>query len=133
LKVVLDTNVLFSGLLWGGCPDQCLKAAQEGMYELFFSDEIMVELQRTLGTKGGLDKPEISLMIEYIHEIGRKVNITMPIQAILSHPPDNRIVETAVAAGAEIIVSGDRHLLDLGRYNDIEILSPRDFINFLTE
>ncbi|HEX8228447.1 MAG TPA: putative toxin-antitoxin system toxin component, PIN family, partial [Chloroflexia bacterium] len=61
------------------------------------------------------------------------VHPTVPIDAIASDPDDNKFLECAVAGGADYIVSGDKHLLSLGEYEGIRILSPADFLRVLEQ
>lgn len=63
-----------------------------------------------------------------LRSMARVLNPQKTIRIIAQDPADNRILECALAAGADFIVSGDKHLLRLGRFKDISILSPREFI-----
>jgi len=66
-----------------------------------------------------------------MRDLAEMVRPVESLKVILGDPDDDRVLECAVAAGAEIIVSGDRHLLGLGIFRDIRILSPTDFLNEL--
>ena len=133
MRVVLDTNVWLSGLLWGGVPAQILQLIEQGQLEAIASEEILTELRQTL------DRPKLQKRLNQlgiatnaiILAVGQIVTIvsTEPIQIDnLRDPKDAIIIAAAIAGEVEFIISGDQDLLVLEQISGILILSPRDFI-----
>lgn len=87
-------------------------------------DEIREVLQRP---KFGLSSEQALTLIEELHDLCRIVTPKARIRAVDTDPDDNMILECASAADADVIVSGDSHLLDLGQWRDIRILAPANF------
>ena len=134
MKVVLDTNVLISGIIFGGNPREILNAAIRGEIILFFSRYILEELEMVLGRpKFGFPPEVILAILTELNTAGTLVVPTMRIDSIKEDPDDNRIIECAVEANADYLVTGDAHLLDLRRYKHIEIVNPTDYLAILTE
>jgi len=131
MRVVLDTNVVASALLWGGVPDQLLRAGRENRISLFTSTPLLAELTDILGRRKFEKKLAASgLTAEQI--VDRYVALAMLVRpatiapVILNDPDDDHVLSCAAAARADLIVSGDRHLLDLGRYQEIRIVNSAE-------
>ena len=126
-RVVLDSNVIISGFLFGGPPARVLECALAGHIACFTSlavlDEVRGVLQRP---KFGLSPDQVLTLIEKLHDLCVVVAPTRHIRAVAADPDDNAILECAVAARAAMIVTGDSRLLDLGKWKRIRILSPSD-------
>jgi len=129
VKVVADTNVLVSALLFpGGSPEAFYRLALEGRIELVTSRPSLAELGRVLMEKFGWEAERAE---EAIGQVVRLAEIVAPGEAlseIEGDSADNRVLEAAAEGGADAIVSGDRHLLALGSWRGIEIQSPAAFI-----
>ena len=128
-KVVIDNNVLVSAFGWHGKPEEVVKLAATGMVENFTSMEMLSELARVVGYPK-LRFPE-SLQAEIIETVftsSSLVNVSEPLEVIKADHDDNRVLECAVAACVDFIISGDKHLLDLKMFRDIEIVTPEDFL-----
>jgi putative PIN family toxin of toxin-antitoxin system len=128
IKVVYDTNILISGLLWRGLPYQCLLLAKAGAIELFLCDEIISELSRKLKDKFNFTDLEVKVTIKEIRSFSKQLKIKGSLKVVREDRDDDKFVECAYYAKADCIVSGDRHLLDLKSYEGIEILTSRDFL-----
>jgi putative PIN family toxin of toxin-antitoxin system len=137
MRIVLDANVLVSALISGkGAPANIVAYWQEERFELAISPPILQELERVLHypklwERYGLSEQQIR---HFLHLLARQAVAVAPSQqltVIEADPTDNRYLECALAAEAEVIVSGDRHLLALGEYEGIQILSPAGFLAFL--
>ncbi|MCF7837609.1 MAG: putative toxin-antitoxin system toxin component, PIN family [Candidatus Marinimicrobia bacterium] len=128
-RVVLDSNVIISGFLFSGPPAHLLKCALHGSVQICISlamlDEVRDVLQRP---KFGLSSDQALTLIEDLHDLCQIVTPTTHVHVIVADPDDNAILECAGAAGAELIVSGDAHLLALGKWQGIDILRPADAI-----
>ncbi|MES1256432.1 MAG: putative toxin-antitoxin system toxin component, PIN family [Acidobacteriota bacterium] len=128
MKVVADTNVLVSALVFGGKPQAILDLAHDGGVELFISNEILAETTRILRDKFHRIPAQLALDVMALEAVMVRVQPLEKIDAVPGDPTDNRILECAVAAGADVIVSGDAHLLRLGEFRGIKIQRPADFL-----
>jgi uncharacterized protein len=130
MKVVLDTNVFVSGVFFSGPPFQILQAWQDGRIQLIISLEILDEYRR-VGEILVKEHPAINLepMLEYV--IHKAVVFSAPplLERVCDDLDDDKFLACALASGCTLVVSGDRHLLKVSGYQDIEVLSPRDFID----
>ena len=130
MRIVLDTNVLISGIFFSGPPSRILKAWRNQVFQLALSKEILDEYQRVAENLSfkfpGVD---ISRIIDLITIHGQFVNTEDFDISICEDPDDNKFVECALAGKCKIIVSGDKHLLKLTGHKGITVLNPRDFAN----
>ena len=128
-RIVLDTNVLISAILFGGKPRKVLELVISGLADCILSTVILDEL------KDVLQRPKFGFTADacfhIIEELRGACNIISPsasVDVIRSDPDDNRILECAKEAKAHFIVSGDLHLLDIGKFEKIRIVSPADYL-----
>ena len=126
--VVLDTNILISGILWRGSPYRVLLNALNKKYSLFLSPKILNEVEEKLRIKFKLQEDKIAEHIQILTEYGKIIEPNLSVDIIKDDPDDNKILECAVSCKADYIVSGDSHLLDLKEYKGIKILSAKDFL-----
>jgi putative PIN family toxin of toxin-antitoxin system len=132
LKVVLDTNVLISAILFGGKPRQILEKAIRGEIRLCLSEPILEELKGVLQRSKFDYAPEmIQFILTELTAIADFVNPSEIINVVLEDPEDNRILECAVEAKANYVISGDFRLLKLSKYLNIEILNAATFLEKL--
>jgi putative PIN family toxin of toxin-antitoxin system len=128
-RIVLDTNIYISALLFSGIPEEILDLAREGKYELIISPSILLELGKILQAKFNFSKKEILFAFSEIKRISKLVIPCSKIDIIKDDPMDNHIIECAVDSGAQYIVTGDKkHLRSLASYRNIKILLPSEFI-----
>jgi putative PIN family toxin of toxin-antitoxin system len=128
LKVVFDTNILVSALVFpGGRAEDALQRILEERDELFLSRAIVDELLGVLARKFARDAEELARVTVFLDELATTVKPTRRLR-VLKDAPDNRILECAAAAGADRIVTGDRALLALGEYAGTRILSLREYL-----
>jgi len=129
VKVVLDTNVYISAILFGRKPEEIRKLSQKGKIELLVSEAIIAEVAGVLRKKFDWESWQISQVIDEIREIAILVIPHQTLSVIKEDKDDNRILECAVEGKAYYIISGDkRHLLPLKEYQGIKILSPAEFL-----
>ena len=129
VKVVLDTNVYISAILFGRKPEEIRKLSQEGKIELLVSEAIIAEVAGVLRKKFDWESWQISQVIDEIREIAILVIPHQTLSVIKEDKDDNRALECAVEGKAHYIISGDkRHLLSLKEYQGIRILSPAEFL-----
>src|SRR5580698_848516 len=114
MRIVVDTNVIVSALVFGGVPREVFEAAEAGLCDFFYSADIQNETRRVLSEKFGWDDTSLDRFLPAFWRMGTNVTVRRRVSVIKEDPDDNRILECAPAASAQIIVSGDRHLLRLG-------------------
>jgi len=131
VRVVFDTNVLISGHFWKGPPYRCRLAVEARLAVLVLSEPILTELAEKLDTKFGVSKPEIDSIMERLRARAELCAIEGMSGWVPEDPDDDKFIETALVGQAAIIVSGDRHLLDLGKAESVEILTARQFLERL--
>jgi putative PIN family toxin of toxin-antitoxin system len=134
VKVILDTNVVISAFLWGGKPLQLLRMAADGTFDIFTSRILLEELERTLG----YDKFFQHLMLAELNPMKARAKYEslttiidspeLPEIIVKKDPSDDAVIETAIAAEAEFIISGNDHLLELKQSYNFRIITPSEFI-----
>jgi len=131
LKVVFDTNIYISAfVIPGGNAEKAYIHAIDGDFELCTSVAILTELARKLDGKFGWEKQKIAQLITSISNLATVFKITPWLQ-VISDDPDNRILECALKAAADFVVTGDKHLLKLRSYKHLEIIGLSTFITML--
>lgn len=129
LRVTADTNIFISGLNFAGIPRQILNLAQTGTIRLAVSDDILNEVICVLRRKKfGWPEVEIDRALTQISRFAEHVEPNVSIDAIAEDPADNRILECAFASRSDYLVTGDNHLLKLGRFNGTKIVKPAGFL-----
>jgi putative PIN family toxin of toxin-antitoxin system len=128
LTVTADTNVYISALQFDGRPDQLLRLARQGLVRLAVSEAILAEVRRVLGDKFRRAPEEVAEADRLIRGFAELVAPTRRLAVVAADPDDDRILECAVAAGAQVIVSGDKDLLHRGRFEGIEIVTVAAFL-----
>lgn len=134
MKVLLDTNIWISGLLWGGNPRKILQLAQHEQIVIYSSKALVNELQATLAypkLQRRLEKLEITAE-ELVAEVCRIIQVCEPISRLsipeLRDLKDKIVLETALSVPVEVIITGDEDLLVLGQFHDILILTTAQFL-----
>lgn len=137
IKAVLDTNVVISGLLWAGAPRKVLQAADEERFFLFTSKELLEELAHVLCRpqfKTFLGRRELDFKdaLTQVVRLARLV-VPKPLSGVIiaRDPSDDMVLACAVTAAANVIVSGDEHLLALRNFRGIPIIKPVVFLQRL--
>ncbi|MEB3288494.1 MAG: putative toxin-antitoxin system toxin component, PIN family [Leptolyngbya sp.] len=133
MRVVIDTNIWVSGLLWGGLPNQVLQQVRQGAVQAIITAPMLTELARTLAY------PKLQPKIQHMQETpdGLLLAVQELTQSCIPVPlrvptlrdtNDLVVLEAAVGGNAGDIITGDRDLLVLGEFSGIPILSPKDFL-----
>jgi len=119
---------------WKGNPFQCLELARAGTIEVVTCPEILDELTEKLESRLAQSSDIITETLSDLLSVLRVVSITGELKAIAADPDDDKILECAVVASATYIVSGDRkHLLPLGSFRGIHIVSPAEFLTLINQ
>ena len=128
MKVVLDTNVLVSGIFWGGLPEKILLMAIEDKIDVYATEEILSEYFRIIDKIGKKDK---ELCSQWKMLLVQLVKIVEPIKKIkiCRDPKDDMFLECAVSCGAKYLISGDDDLLSIKEINKTQIITTKDYLN----
>ena len=138
MRVVVDTNIAVSGLLWNGPPYELLKLAITGRVLLYTSEPLLQELSRVLKYK----QFKVKLQqhgLEPEQVVSLYARLTVPVTpvvlppVIVADPDDDAVLACAVAVKAQALVSGDSHLLALGTFGGIPILKATEALAFIAK
>lgn len=127
-RVVFDTNIWISGLLWRGKPYQCLLLARAKAVQHAHCVEMMAELSEKLREPFGFSENHIRAVLYDIRRVSELVDIVGNLHVVADDPDDDKFIECALVADADVIVSGDHHLLELGNDEGIAMLSAAEFL-----
>jgi uncharacterized protein len=130
-RVVFDTNILFSAVGWLGNPHQCVQAARQGLCLSLTCEAILAELREKLLLKRDLSAFKTAEIADEICSFSRIVSPPGLLKVISADPDDDVVLECAVVGEATHLVSGDRHLLALGKYHSIQIVDAAAFLKLL--
>lgn len=132
MRITVDTNILVSALGWNGAEAAIIEMVLESKLELCLSAEILSEFYRVAQyPKLGFTGEEIDGFIGRLLPVVIFVRPTQRVNAIMSDPDDNRIIECAMAGKAGYIVSGDQHLLRLEEYQGIKMMRAPEFLKLV--
>lgn len=132
MRIVIDTNLLVSALIADGGPSRLLDAARAGVFELCTSEVLLAELLDVLGRSHLASRMEraglnAAATVEDLRNMALIVAPQAVPPVVASDPDDDHVLAAALAAGADLIASGDRRdLLPLGSYQGIPIVSARE-------
>ncbi|MBC6432630.1 putative toxin-antitoxin system toxin component, PIN family [Nostoc sp. HG1] len=130
--VVFDTNILLSAIGWKGSPYHCLDLARQGSVKGLICPEILDELTEKLEQKLKFTAIQVIETIADLLSFLRLITIANTLNVLTTDPNDNMVLECAVVGNATHIVTGDkRHLLPLGSYEGIAIVSARDLLTLV--
>jgi hypothetical protein len=124
MRVVLDTNVLISAILFGGLPEELLRRGLEGAFLMVTSDTLLDELEDTLQARFGFPRIRSRLVRQELEAVADLVTVEV-VPARWRDPDDDHVLAAAAAGGAHCVVTGDRDLLVLQRHGPIAIITPR--------
>jgi putative PIN family toxin of toxin-antitoxin system len=127
MRVVTDTNIFISALVFGGKPERFLRSAEADTFQLIVSEEILLEIADVLSRKFHHNADQIAPKLARIRAASEMVYPRLTV-ADCSDPDDNRILEAAIEGHADVIVSGDKHLLDMNPFRGIEICNVANLL-----
>ncbi|MFW6159368.1 MAG: putative toxin-antitoxin system toxin component, PIN family [Planctomycetota bacterium] len=131
-RVVVDTNVFVSSI-FGGKPKRIVDLWKQGGVELCISNAVLGEYTTVMQRFVAGHPKEGAELLGLFRELVNSAFVADPPgrNVVERDPADDKFIECAVALDAEAIVSGDEHLLDLGDYIGIDILTPADFLDWI--
>ena len=129
LVAVFDTNILFSAVGWKGKPWDCLEMARAGTVDGVTCRELLEELAEKLEIKLSFAPEQVVETLADFMTFLRVVSIPGTLKAVIADPDDDKVLECAEVAGATHIVTGDRrHLLPMGNFKGIPVLTAAAFV-----
>ena len=133
LKVVLDTNILVSAWLWEGNESKIVELIENGLVIGYTSLQLIQEFENVMNyPKFRLSEEEIASAIGYYQIILRTIEPKIVVNIICDDPADNRVLDCALSAKVNAIITGDKHLLELGKFKNITMLTSTEFLKFIT-
>lgn len=130
-RIFLDTNILVSATFWQGSSYRVIMEIAGGRLFGFTSPAVLEEYRKVLKRDFSMNEGEADSAIEKLLRMLAVVSPPKKLDVVNEDPADNRILEGALEANAEIIVSYDAHLLKIGRYGAIEIIKPEELLERL--
>jgi len=133
MRVVADTNIVVSGLMWRGNSRRILDAARVGDIQLLTTIPLLAELEDVLGREKFASRLASAFVTPHELVLGYAAlaSVIDPAEiepVVLADPDDDAVIACAVAGHSEAIVSGDRHLLDLKQYQGIRIVTAAELV-----
>lgn len=134
IRVVLDTNIIISALVFGGKPRAVLDLIIRKKILGGISEALFNELQNVLGrNKFELTGGYVKIATDSLLAVFEQVTPEERVSLVAADPDDNRILECAADFNADFIVTGDKHLLQIDDFRGIKIVTPADFIEKYAE
>lgn len=130
LKLVLDTNILISAIAFGGKPEEVLNLVLDEKVIAVTSPILLAEFQEVYKKNFPLKFVDFELTLERIEEIFKMVKPKRSLK-IVRDEDDNRVLEAAVEGNCDFIITGDKDLLDLGKYKKINIMKADEFLEII--
>jgi putative PIN family toxin of toxin-antitoxin system len=132
-KAVFDTNILVSAWFWEGNESKLIESVEEGFIHGYRSKQLIEELCRALRyPKLDLSQDEVESIHSYYLLIFKIVSPKQTINIIQEDPSDNMVLECALEAEAEYIVSGDHHLMNMGEFRGAKIVPAAELLKTLS-
>lgn len=127
MRILLDTNVIISALLFGGKPRIILLSVIRKQHVAITSTILLSELADVLRKKFGYSKPAVTAVDT---QVRKQCTIVSPNESIdvVADMTDNRVLEAAVEGNCDVLITGDADLLMLGHYREIRIVTPDEFL-----
>lgn len=132
LRIVLDTNVLVSATIRNGKPRKLLQAGISGKYRILSSREILDEFSEVIQRpKFKMTRDDVIRIVSALIETVENIHVASDVRAVKRDPDDDMMINTAIDGNADYIVSGDPDLLDLKKFDEIEIVSVSRMLEIL--
>ncbi len=133
VKVVLDSNIYISGIIFGGNPRKIIDLIIEGKIRLCISSDILIEIKEVLERdKFGFSSDITQQIIFEIESLSECLTPRKKHSVVKKDADDNIIIDCAIEANADYIITGDDDLLSLKEYKKIKILSPVEFLRLIS-
>ncbi len=131
-KIIIDTNVLISAFGWEGKPKQIFERVLDEEFELIVSEKQLVEFKRVLEyPRLGFSDEQKAKFVEILLSIASIVETATSFNVIKEDPPDNMFLEAAFETEANFIISGNKHVLNVGKFGKTKIVKPAEFLELV--
>jgi len=135
MRVVIDTNVVFSGIFFRGVPNKILENVLDGDYRIVLSEEIVSEYRNVI-IRYGKKKKVLDLsapleIIDFLVSISLFIDASGIVTPKCADLDDVKFLQAAIASKANYLISGDKHLLNVGEYEGGVVLKAREFLSKL--
>ncbi|MFQ5955183.1 MAG: putative toxin-antitoxin system toxin component, PIN family [Kiloniellales bacterium] len=130
MRVVLDTNVIMSGIFFGGAPGRIIEAWRSGQIEVVVTPSVLTEYERVAeALSKRYPAIEITALLRILASVASQAaNHELP-EPVCTDPEDDKFLACALSGNATLVISGDKALLAASGYRDIEVVSPRAFVD----
>lgn len=129
LKTVLDTNIYLSGIIFGGNPRHILDLIIQKKVTTITSPAILLEISQKLEQKFSWSEEQILVTIKTLAKTATVVSPKKRLNIVKADKNDNKIIEAGIEGAAKYIITGDKHLLKIKKYQSVEIVSPVEFLS----
>ena len=127
IAAVCDSNVYISAIVFGGVPRDVVTLGEEARVQLLVSSGLVVEVERVLARKFGWEQRRVRQICQPLWESARLVTPAADV-SVCRDPQDNHLLALALDGEAEYLITGDRDLLVLSPFRDIQIVTPAGFL-----
>ena len=131
MNVVLDTNILISATLWNTSIANRLLNQLISKSNIFTSEYILLEFEKVLKRDFNKSEEDAAKLTEDLSIIFTTVNPSKKLNVVKDDPDDNKILECAVESSSDYIVTYDKHLLNLNKFENIKIITPEEMLRLL--
>ena len=132
MKIVMDTNIFVSSFLWKGNPRKIIDRVINRLDKLYITDEILSEIKKVmLRKKFKLNEHVVDDYLNIIKYFSIKVFPGNKIIKISRDKDDDKFLKCSIEGNVDYIVTGDLHLLELKKYNNIKILNPKNYLEII--
>ena len=132
MKIVIDTNIFVSSFLWKGNPRKIIDRVINRINRLYVSDEILFEIKKVmLRKKFKLNEHTVDDYINTIKYFSIKVFPKNKIENISRDKDDDKFLKCGIEGNVDYIITGDIHLLELKKYENIKIMKPKDYLEIV--
>ena len=138
MRIVADTNTVVSGLLWPGKPRSLLDAARAGAFQLTTTQPLLDELSKVLERRkftGRLERAgqSVTALLSAYRDLAETVVSAQITPAVIADPDDDAVLAAALGGRADLIVSGDAHLLNLKHFHHIHIITTDEALALIAK
>lgn len=136
MKVVLDTNVLISALIKAGKPRELFFKIAEGKVQLVLSRSILEEFLEVADNpkiRRYVDPEDVACFSRVVGRVAKIIRVRSKFKVVVEDPDDDVVLRTACAGKADCVVSGDSHLLSLGEFRGIKIVTVDEMLKLLKQ
>lgn len=131
IKVVFDTNIIIYASFWNGNPYWATQLVLENKIKCFSSQELINEYKHAVFRDFQISEVQLNIRIKDLLSAITLVNPQEKVFTVIDDPDDNKVLETALEAKADYVVSGDKHLLKLKEFRGIKILTAKEFLDII--